>query len=551
MRAGQRANPERPSGGPEGAQLGSRATQGGSCLLPFIRVHPGLAWPLRNSHRSWLNWWGSRQPGGTRGESDSLRAEWHTMPTLRPWVPISWPTEIAADQVQNESAWEVRPVDRPVEVRLKPSAKFLSGQLLLRAPDSGSTIAYAALKDWPAQASVLPKPLLDEAARVVDAAQVDTTRYWDAHALDLTSCSKSELPQRVQGWFSRTSQQYPEASLWLVTAPALSATQAAVRALYSIRHLSQLGPSFPEVGFAAARGLFSKRGMALGHYVEPGLCSLAPQLLGMAPGRAGGLIMTLFGEAVTLPAGGGSAASIFELLSPNAAIGLRLTSAKPALSALQIESFMEWWIERINEALCTLYNPAQYAASGTYDPARHFAAMLSFDRLLAGIQEILIQTRRDDFARRLAFYAVTDLMPAMGVNGDEALFDSSKLHERLKEIEAHLPDAARYVFMGRLRRGLQAVDDLPMQCFTSPPESPNAVVQTSEGKDITRGKDKIAASYLRILRDTTHGFSRKFEGPRERSILSSFTGEIHPEVADVGLLYLLHLLTNPTAFHPC
>jgi hypothetical protein len=228
--------------------------------------------------------------------------------------------------------------------------------------------------------------------------------------------------------------------------------------------------------------------------------------------------------------------------------------AQPRVTAGESEKLLRWWVNQLNQLFGIVLDPVTYQNDqGVYNVRSHFGALLSLDRLLACVLEILIHSRRDEFIRKLLLFEALDLLEGFGVGSYDQFCNPAFVQTELDRLEEKLPVAISNLVLPRCRRATDALRRLGDGFYLAERRSGLNSIQVPDRNQQLKGKPIAAAvaQYLRVVRNAGHGFAEMArERPYQISLLATHTGDLPPELSDLAFLHWLRVLVDPVRLVP-
>jgi len=457
--------------------------------------------------------------------------------------------------IAERCSWELKGrSDRLWEVRLKERVwttprKIFQPELLMRADDAGRPHAYAGLSRLSPQDPYMSAEPTQRGRKEVEKLLQAPRReaLWEAFTLLTLVAPDAELPSRLQSRYEVMAPELPRSSLWTVTVdPVFESRRAIVRALLAAADAPEiLRPNRQFEGLKMGRGLTASLSFVL--LMKMPLLAWAPGLLGIVGARATGLVVLLFGQVESgRPQPGPS--TLIDLYRPNLLalpVADEMSFSRP--STAHVEELLTWWCERLNAIHDVLLDPVRYSrADSTYDPAAHYGDLISFDRLVAAVNTILVGSRREEFTRRLMLFEVLDILDGFRQGSYATLLNRDWLAAELKKLRTAIPKDLHQFFIPRCERALEALKAVDNGWWLKERVGPNGLtVMTGQGQTELRSFNRAGADYLRLVRNAGHALRRSLEEPENRSLLVSHSGDLAPEISDLAFLHFLRLLVLP------
>lgn len=476
------------------------------------------------------------------------------------WVLMRIPDELRLGPfgIAQRCSWDINErTDNLWEVRLKenpfgtPRVSF-QPEILVRASEADRSAAYGRLSGWMKQDQWVQPFAAKGIARVNELAKASRREaHWEAFQLLTLVAKDAEFPAALQALYGPIAQQLPKSSLWTVTIdPVIHARKTVIRALVADADAPELlHQSGDQVrGLEVSTGLYSSEGMGFGTLLETPLLAWAPGLFGMVATRAAGLIVMLFGQVEagrSDPRTGPDALiDLYRPLHLSSPVADNATFQRPVAS--HIEELLAWWCERLNATFNVLLDPARYQKAGLYDAIDHHGELLTFDRLVAVVNAILVGSRRrEEFTRRLMFFEALDILEGYRLGSYRRLLDEDFLNFTLDEVRKRIPKSIRPFLIPRCEVAIQAVKRTSQAWgITERVTAKGLVVNIDTGQKVWPLSQAVG-EYIRLVRNAGHSFRESLEEKEKRSLLVSHTGRLEPEISDVAFLYFLRLVTEP------
>jgi hypothetical protein len=477
-------------------------------------------------------------------------------PPPKGWVVMAIPNELRLGPlgIAERCSWDLsgRP-DGMWEVRLKERAwslprQIFQPQLLLRAADAGRPEAYAGLARLLPQDEYISETTrrlaLAEAERLLAAESREAA--WEALGLLAVGAADAELPSRLQGLYALMAPQLQRSSIWTIPVdPVYESRRSLVRVLVAAADAPEtLRVDREFEGLKMGRGLTAP--LSFLPLMKMALLPLAPGVLGLAAARATGLVVLLFGK---LEAGRSQVgqSSLIDLYRPSLlATPVTDTMTFPKPNPAHVEELLVWWCERLNAIHDVLLDPARYArGDSTYDPTAHYGDLISFDRLVAAVNTILVGSRREEFSRRLMLFQALDILEGFRQGTYATLLDRDVLASHIEKLRARIPKSLQPFLLPRCERALEALKAVDRGWLKERVGPQGLAVMTRVDQSEFRPLKRAAADYVRLVRNAGHALRKSLEAPENRSLLVSHTGDLPPELSDLAFLHFLRLLVEP------
>jgi hypothetical protein len=372
-----------------------------------------------------------------------------------------------------------------------------------------------------------------------------------AFSLGLASVTAqgSELASVIdQALTTQLLPSLPHAAAYLITHDtALSHRVSATRVLLQIESDPGLLSRQPLLGadglaFNSSRGLFSDTAMGLGAYLGPLFLSRAPWVWAESAGRPGGVIAYTFGKL--LLGRRSEAAELLQLFSPKGRPGI---APAPGVAPASFDSAFRWWVEHLDRLFTEITDPCRHAGlDGTYDVLGHFESLLSLEQAFRNVQSLSTHDRDLHAQRALLFDALDSISGVRRPDFDE-MCKLSCAKKALAEVETEMDTATAEVLLPRARSAIAALEEVQKGFFLPSRVSGSGVRLPDRNGDRTVPYAAAASLYLRVLRNSVHGFGGRDGAVRDRNraLLAAHDGEIPADLPDLAYLYLLRLLARP------
>jgi hypothetical protein len=218
-------------------------------------------------------------------------------------------------------------------------------------------------------------------------------------------------------------------------------------------------------------------------------------------------------------------------------------------TATQIGAALKWWTDHLNELLSVATDPStNREKSGTYRPRRQFETLLSLEQAGKRVQAVLAH-QRDPASRRVLTFAALDTLEGLkAISSLENAFELSKAERVLQGLTDALPADVAAVLLPSARRAVAALRRYQDGFLPSSHVSGGQVaIPLKGGRTTSVSLEGATKQYLRVLRNTSHGFSGKDDAGRRRDelLLMSHTGELPDDFALLPYLYWLDYIANP------
>ena len=480
----------------------------------------------------------------------------HVVVRLPTWISGGSPNQFGAN-----ARWDMTPVETEpgawnVSLRERCTAQPAGLVRLSRLADAATLGNLAddpslqALAVMPFSFPGVTSPMAqDEIQRIAAERPGDVAGV--VYSLNLASITAtgSELPLVIeQGLRTQLLPSLPHAAAYIVAHdPALSHRVSATRVLLQIESDPGLLTRKPLVGadglaFNSSRFLFSDTAMGLGAYLGPLFLSRAPWVWGASAGRPGAVIAYTFGQLVL--GRRSEAAEPLQLYSPTGR-----TAIQPAadIDPAHFDLAFRWWVEHLDRLFTEITDPCGHVAGdGSYDVFEHFESLLSLEQAFRNVQSLSTQDRDGHAQRGMLFDALDSISGVRSPDFDE-MCKLACAKKALAEAEAEMDAGTGSVLLPRARAAIAALEEVQKGFFLPSKISGSGVRLPGKGGEMVVPFDTAAAQYLRVLRNSVHGFGGRggTGGERNRALLAAHDGHIPADLPDLAYLYLLRLLARP------
>jgi hypothetical protein len=294
--------------------------------------------------------------------------------------------------------------------------------------------------------------------------------------------------------------------------------------------------------FASSEGLYDGI-YTLDAYIGPLLGALSPAIWSFHASRTLGTVVYTLGQPIA-----GTTGTASELLHVLPHQGTYEASKIPSLSASASSAAVDWWADKLNRLFAILSDPAVFTdKEQRYVPEKHLHAMLTVEQLFRRVASIQT-SHRDSNARRTLFFTLLDTLERLTGRDLPTLCSLQFAEKTFSALADNVPTAAAEVVLPSARRAVDALESLQEGFFISRYAGSSHVEWTDPHSGRIRlTPDKAAAQYIKVLRNSTHGHgsNRESEVTRTNALLTHHNGRVPHDLALLGYLYLLDLLSRP------
>jgi len=280
-------------------------------------------------------------------------------------------------------------------------------------------------------------------------------------------------------------------------------------------------------------------------YLGPLLGALAPWVWAFSAFRMSGVYVFTLGQ--TLAGTTGYASELLQLL-PNQ--GPLRSEPPPILSPRASSRAVQWWSRRLNTLFGVLTDPAVFVdQAGDYQPVKHLQAMLTVEQLFRRVAAIQT-TYRDNNVRRVLLFTVLDTI-ADGITTSRTIDQLCSLPfatKTLARLRSEMSPEVAQVLLPAAERAVSALAEVEEGFFLRRQMATQDVeLIYSDGRTVHMAPAEAATAYIKVLRNATHGHGSNQPAQKEltNALLAHHSGNLPPDLAQLGYLYLLDLLSNP------
>lgn len=340
----------------------------------------------------------------------------------------------------------------------------------------------------------------------------------------------------------------PDAGTYLIAVDdRLPFRAAALRALLYLASDPTAGPPAQAADaliFRSATGLTGDLNIGLRAYLAPLFLSCAPHVWGMTASRAGGVVVIVFGKAIT--GRRGESAEPLQLFTPTASRAA--PPPRPTFGRQQQQAALQWWVRQLDRLLTEVFDPANYAHEGALDVSRAFEVHLSTEQYFRTIQSLSVHDR-DPIARRTMMFDALDTLQGLTGTQFDTLCRLGHARGVLKDLQSALSADVGAVMLPRAERAVAALQQLQDGFFLPSRVSGGNIRLPDRNSAWGRSVplESAAALWLRVLRNAGHGFGSRSSGAKARddALLVAHDGSVPTDLPDLPYLYLLQLLARP------
>lgn len=383
-----------------------------------------------------------------------------------------------------------------------------------------------------------------------------------AHQLQTTAATAADLDGAIQAIIddirniklAETGQPaFPNASVHFIQRDqALLHRTKLASVLLRLRHDDALrNADIRKLTKANARGepIFAASGgigdgvATLDAYLAPLLGAVTPFVWAIPATRASGTVIYALGSRIS-----GTESEAAEPLQLLPSRGPDEVSSAPILSSRSAEATIQWWIRRLDGILGVLSDPAVYTDSNLeYIPSKHLHAQLSIEQLFRRTASIQ-RAHRDSDARRVLLFTTLDTLERVTSRTLTTMCTLSFARRTLDELRRSLSQDVAQLLLPAAECAVDALASAQKGFFLAQ-QLGRDVVEFVDTNGVTEqlSFEDAAAEYIRVLRNATHGHgsNRKKTKLKTDALLAHHDGSFHHDLALLGYLYLLDMLSHP------
>ncbi|HUW77501.1 MAG TPA: hypothetical protein VMV52_01975 [Candidatus Nanopelagicaceae bacterium] len=392
---------------------------------------------------------------------------------------------------------------------------------------------------------------LAEFRRQQVAMSLEDEPLWNRFVGELQIALDSELENSLRDLQSHGDAQD---SLWLAECdPVLMRRLGVMRTLFAQRFTADAIRAENFGGFGAARYLMLNSTAMFTLYLQPPLLLDSPWVGGYAVSRLNATFIRALHRME--PGRVGVWTDPLDSFKPGYAGGSGFISPIQNRQDLATrEEFLRWWTRHVSELLWLVTNPTRFVdATGTYSPNEHLGTVLTVERIFVTAVEIMRLRTRDEVLRKILLFQLLDLLEGHGMGNFVDNLHHDKQRALWSAMKPGLPEP--------VTRAIEPVIDGAFQALKSIEEEfwrPSA--RTAEGHLLIDKKEGVGqeaieinrarGEYIKVFRNSHHGFKDIANNPRNLSYLASHTGSLDDRLADLAWWYLIRLLNNPESLFP-
>ena len=375
--------------------------------------------------------------------------------------------------------------------------------------------------------------------------------FWSRFVGDLQLSLDVDLENKLREF---QSEGQGSDSLWIAEVDVLLSRRLAfMRMLFAQKHTRDAVEAVDFVGFPAARALMVHSIAGFTMYFSPLLLLDSPWVSGLNVARPSATLIRLLASPVPgRPRGWTDQLDSFKPSYAGSTIWPE--STVPTTSLETRETVLRWWTTRLSELLWMVTDPTRYTdKSGNYDPSVHLGVTLTVERIFVTAVEIMCQKTKDELLRKILLFDFLDLLEGHGMGNYEKNLSYQRQHALWSSLKQSLPEEVVVAFSPVIDGAFEALLHLEKGFWsTANRTSDNKLLisrRNGTGQDAI-SLDRAKGEYLRILRNSTHGFKDLADDPRRLSYLANHTAELHNNLADLVWWYLIRILATPSEIFP-
>jgi len=479
---------------------------------------------------------------------------------VAPAVPIRFSEWIAGGDPKNMESichWVVLQQDdgewtvRSAEASTGKSPALLTMTNMATSKNAGNASAYSRMQRLKSFDGIIAESITEAAAEGI-AALANKYGESESHtaplmtikmlvsAAETAEIAAERLAVAFTNWLLELA---PQASCHLVeVSTVLGYRYSLVRGFLSVDR-----PDIETVDgvvFASAKELVSDVILGFSAYLDTLFTSLSPEVWGMSIGRPGGVVLLLYGGAMSgqdnLPA------DKVQLLGPS----IHLVSndrADPGVGQKAYTKAAHWWVAKLNTMFSIATEPANYTNAGIYDEAMALEKLVTLEQVFRDCQSLATITRDNHARLSLSFQALGRFDGLITGFKWDSLFSHKVANNALQELRKAMPAEIQPVLLPRAERAVDALVKIREGFFEAKraglgsikvPHRKNAQLEDISLEQATR-------EWLTLYRNSLHGFDKNHNKLRDRALFAAHDGKIPGEIADLAWLQLLVLVSRP------
>ncbi len=369
---------------------------------------------------------------------------------------------------------------------------------------------------------------------------------WSTFQRILRLCPNSQLEANV----GKIVEEALDGDLFWMAKCSLTfgARLATMRALFAHKYTNDAISAADFVGFPAARSLMLNSIGSFTLYFQPFFLINAPKLGGYSTNRAHATF--IYQPNTEIKDQPNTWRSALETLKPFYAGDNAFRAQSNSVFGIESRNIcLNWWTNQISDLLWRISSLTRFAdESNTYSSSKHFGAVLTLERIFITTVEIMRFRNTDNVICKNLLFELLDLLEGGGMGSYEVNLSVKRQRKIWEQIKSDLPNEFVDIISSRICGAFEAVEGIDAGFWipSARTESGNILIEKKSGL----GKEEIAIDlarghYLRILRDSHHGFKGIVNDPRKLSYLANHTGSLDERLPDLALWYLIRLLHNP------
>jgi len=428
--------------------------------------------------------------------------------------------------------------------------RLVDVRLMADAGNVGQAGAYARLSPLRRHAGLHqtdPTAVMAELQRLRAQHPNDVGAWLSAVQIAVTAATTEQVAGTLQEALRRNIlPSLPDAATYLIAVDdRLPFRAAALRVLLYLASDPTAGPPAQVADnliFRSATGLVGDLNIGLHAYLAPLFLSCAPHVWGMTASRAGGVVVIVFGKAIT--GRRGESAEPLQLFAPITSKAAR--PPRPTFGRQQQQAALQWWVRQLDRLLTEVFDPANYAQGGVLNASRAFEVHLSTEQFFRTNQSLSVSDR-DPIARRTMMFDALDTLQGLTGTHFDTLCMLGHARGVLEDLQSGLAPDVGAVLLPRAVRAVVALRELQDGFFLPSRVSSGSIrLPDSNGPDRAVPLESATATWLRVLRNAGHGFgSRPKVKARDDALLVAHDGLVPTDLPDLAYLYLLQLLAQP------
>ncbi|GEM_PF-4689557 len=382
--------------------------------------------------------------------------------------------------------------------------------------------------------------------------RTDDEPLWFRFGGELNICMDSDLESKLREF---QLQGEDTDSLWLAEVDVLLSRRLAfMRAVFAQRHTREAVRVENFIGLLAASDLMANSSGSFTIYFHPLLLLNSPWVGGFTAMRTNATIIRL----LTIPEPGRTNVWTDQLDSfqPSYAGSSSLFDlGLPAEDLETREQLLQWWSKHLSDLLLVISDPTRHVdGEGNYEPSSHLGSTLTIERIFVTAVEVMRLKTKDEVLRKILLFDFLDLLEGRGMGTYETNLSHVKQYKAWLRLKTTLPEPVARAFSSQVEGAFEALRQVENGFWLKSSRTPDGrlCINTKDGAGRREGisLDRARGEYIRVLRNSHHGFRKIAANPRDLSYLASHTGVLDNRLPDLVWWFLIRILADPSQVAP-